>query len=134
MQGCFASLFLLPLLEDALGLWVLVKKMFSQQVAVIRSCLIDGAMLVWLSQGRQRLYHEPCRVVGVFDGQLLLVCTLWEQLGEVNGLGACLMLRDRDCFGDIFFIRKDGQIVLLAIAEAVALGSNLTDEQRCIGG
>ena len=103
--------------------------MLGQQVAIVAGSLVDGAVLPRLSEGGQRLYHQPCRIVGIFNGQFLLVGTLWEQLGEVDSLHTSLMLCDRHCLGNIFLISKDGQIVLLAIRETVALSHHFADEE-----
>ena len=87
-----------------LGLWVLVEEMLRQQIAIIAGSLVDGAMLPWLSKGGQTLYHQPCRIVSIFDGQLLLVSTLWEELREVDGFHACFMLSEGHCLGDILTV------------------------------
>ena len=57
-----------------------------------------------LSQGRQRLHHEPCGIVGVFYRQFLLAGALREELGEVNGLDARLVLRIGNGLGDVFAV------------------------------
>ena len=65
-------------------------------------------MLPWLSEGRQTLHHQPSGIVGVFNSQLLLVGTLWEELREVDGLHTCLMLGEGHRLGNIFAIGQDG--------------------------
>ena len=87
-------------------------------------------MLPRLSDNGQRLHHEPCRIVGILHGQFLLVATLWEERRQVDGLHARLMLGKRYGLGDVLAVGQYGQIVLLAVAEAIAGHHDTTDEQR----
>ena len=87
-------------------------------------------MLPRFANDGQCLYHQPCGVVGVFNGQLLLGGALWEECCQVDGFYARLMLGIGNGLGDMFAVRQDGQIVLFTIRETIASGSHLADEQR----
>ena len=124
--------FLFPLLEDVLRLRVLVDDGLSQPVAVVGCCLVDGAVLQGLTDGGQRLNHQPGGIVGIFDGQLLLRRTGGQQFREVDGLHPRPMLGEGHRARHVFAVGQDGQVVLFAVREAVARGDDLTDEELSV--
>ena len=119
----------LPLFEDRLHLRILIQQRLAQQITVIRGCLVNGTMLTGLSQNRQRLHHEPSRIVGIFDGEFLLGSTCREQLGQINSLHSWFVLGIRHRLGDILTIGQNGQIVLFTITKTIATGYNFTNKQ-----
>ena len=142
LQGCLVPLFPLPLLEHGLGLRHLVDDVLADAVGIERRRLADGAVVGGVADGRQCLYHQPRRVVGVFYGELSPpygprggFCTLGsEQLRQVDGLGARLVLRERVGDGDALAVGQHRQVVLLAVAELVGRSHHLADEQRIVNG
>ena len=117
-MGCCLH-FTLPLFEDRLHLWVLVQQGLRQQVAVIGCGLVNGAMFPRLSQDGQRLHHQPCGIVGIFNGEFLLGGACREQARQVDGLHPWLVLGIRHRLRDILLVGQDSQIVLFAIGEPV---------------
>ena len=135
LQGSFASLFPFPLLEHGLGLRHLVDDVLADAVGIERSTLADGAVVVGMADGGQGLNHQPGGVVGIFDSEFLGVgCWLLgvgrEQLRQVDGRRARLVLRERIGHGDALAVRQDGQVVLLAVAKLVGRGHHLADKKR----
>ena len=121
--------FLLPQVEGFLHLGTLCQQALRQQVAIVGCGLVDGAVLTGLSQYGQRLHHHPCRIVRIFDGQLLLRGTLREELRQVDGLHARLVLGVRNGLGDVLLVGQYGQIVLFTVAKAFTYCADLTDQQ-----
>ena len=120
---------LFPLLEDGLHLRTLSQQGLGQQVAVVRGRLVDSAMLIGLAECGQRLHHEPCRIVGILNGQFLLRGSLWEERRQVDGLHSCFVLGIRNCLGDVFAVGQYRQIMLLTIRESVARGHHFANEE-----
>ena len=82
---------------------------------------------------RQRLHHEPRRVVRIFYCQLLAIGVLCTKQGsEVNGLHALTLLGERHGCRHKLTCCKHGQISLLAIAEAPGLCCDTADEQAVV--
>ena len=104
----------------------------GQQIAVVRRGLVDGTVLPRLADDGQRLHHQPHGVVRIFHGQLVPGSLLREECRQVDGLHTRLMLGIGDGLRDVFTVGQHGQIVLLAVGEAVAIGTDPTDEQRLL--
>ena len=103
--------------------------MLADTVGIERGRLTDGTVVVRLADGGQGLNHQPGRVVGIFHRELTLRHTSREQLRQVDSLRARLVLRKRYGDGNTFTVGQDGQVVLLAVAEAVASGHHLGYKQ-----
>ena len=132
VQGSFASLLPLPLLEHGLGLRHLVDDVLADAVGIERSTLADGAVVVGMANSGQSLNHQPGGVVGIFKGQLGILRVGSHQLRQVDGFRARLVLSERIGHGDALTIWQYGQVVLLAVAELVGRGHHLADEQRIV--
>ena len=62
----------------------------------------DGILLIRIADSRQRLHHQPTRIVGILDGYLclfsalrLLALLVQEEFTQVEALLALLMQGDR---------------------------------------
>ena len=125
-----------PLLEDGLCLRVLADDVAADGVGIKRCRLTDGAVVVGVANGRQRLDHEPDGVVGILDGEAcrlrvgrLLAVGLGEERCEVDFLGARRNLREGHGDGDVLAVGQDGQVVLLAVTEVSSADGDLCNEQ-----
>ena len=58
--------------------------------------------------------------------------TLREQLCQVDGLRAWLVLGEWIGHGDAFAVRQDGQVVLLTIAEPLGRSHHLRNKQGIV--
>ena len=124
--------FLAPEVEGRLGLRILCKDILSQTVGIVGSSLRDRILLDRLAEHRQSLDHQPCRIIGIFEGHLTLRSISRHQGGDINGLRTRLMLGDRHRHRDALCSRQYGQVVLLAIAEVLSTHGGLTDQERNI--
>ena len=129
-QGRLLTVLTFPLFEGGLHLWTLLQQRQGEGIGVVGSGLVDGTVFPGLSYRRQRLHHEPCGIVSIFQGQLLLGSACWEQLRQVNGLHTRLVLGIGHCSGHKFAVGQNGKIVLFTIRETIARSRYLTDKQR----
>ena len=86
----------------------------------------DGVLLIRITDGWQRLHHQPTRIVGVLDGYLclfsalrLLALLVQEEFAQVEVLLALLMQGDRQGVHHEFKVAQNRQIVLFTIAVAI---------------
>ena len=86
----------------------------------------DGVLLIRITDGWQRLHHQPTRIVGVLDGYLgifsalrLLALLVQEEFAQVEALLTLLMQGDRQGVHHEFTVAQNRQIVLLAIAVTI---------------
>ena len=82
-----------------------------------------------LTKCSQRLYHQPCRIIRILNGEFLLCSTFWEEFREVNRLHTRLMLGKRNRLRHSLLIRQDRQIVLFSIREVSTLHRHTTNQQ-----
>ena len=93
---------------------------------------IDGShqgeciLLGRIADGRQRLDHQPTRIVGIFHGHLCILCPLrlltllvQEKFAQVETLLARLVQGDRQGVHHEFTVAQNRQIVLFTIAVAI---------------
>ena len=129
-QRGFITSLLFPEFEGGLGLRVLIDEVLSDAVGIIGGSLRDDVVVDGRAEIGQCLYHQPCRVVGIFHRQFAVRTVCRNQLRQVDGLRARLNLGEGHGDDDTFRSRQQRQIVLFAIAEAFAYCHHLTDE-RC---
>ena len=86
----------------------------------------DGVLLIRITDGWQRLHHQPTWVIGVLDGYLclfsalrLLALLVQEEFAQVEVLLALLMQGDRQGVHHEFTVAQNRQIVLFTIAVAI---------------
>ena len=86
----------------------------------------DGILLIRIADRRQRLDHQPTRIVGIFHGHLCILCFLrlfallvQEEPAQVETLLARLVQGDRQGIHHGFSVAQDRQIVLFTIAVAI---------------
>ena len=115
-----------------LCLRILVKDILTYTVGIERCGLTNGILLVWIAQRGQRLNHEPRRIVGVLNGELTHRRTVGNKGCEVDSLHAWLILRERNGYGNVFTVGKQGKIVLFAVAERIARHRHLAHQKRIV--
>ena len=119
-----------PLFKHGLDLWRLLHDVCTKAVGVVCRGETDGVVVLHLADIGQCLNHEPGRVVGVFDGELLVSAVSGKELVQLERGCALLVQGEGQRVGHQFFIREHRQVMLLAVAETVACGGNPADEQR----
>ena len=126
-RGLVATL-LLPELEHLLGRRILGQDVATDAVGVERGGLRDGVVVAGLAHGGQGLDHQPRGVVGVFECQFGILAVSRDQGLQVDLFPAWLNLREGQRDGDALRTGQDGQIVLLAVGEALADCGDLTNQ------
>ena len=86
----------------------------------------DGVLLIRITDGWQRLHHQPTWVIGVLDGYLclfsalrLLALLVQKEFAQVEALLTLLMQGDRQGVHHEFTVAQNRQIVLFTIAVAI---------------
>ena len=126
---------MLPLLYDALYPWRRADDVASDGVGIQCRSQTHGIVGIGIAHEGQCLNHEPCRIIGVFHCELSLRRCFREELGHVDGLHSGLVLREGNGVHHHFLVGQDGQVVLFAVAEAVAAGLHAHDDElRQLGG
>ncbi len=103
--------------------------MTAQRIGIERGCLRDGIIVSRGAYGGQGLDHQPGGIVRILEGETAVLSVGRDEGGKVDVRRTRLVLGDGNGDGDLLRAGQDGQIVLLAIGEALAADGHLADKQ-----
>ena len=119
-----------PLLEHCLQSGILLNDRPCKGVGKEGGGERDCILFVDVADIGEGLYQEPCGIVGIFYRQTRSLDTFaFEQLLEVELQRPRLVLRERQGSGDILLVGQHGKVVLLTIAESIALCYDTHDQE-----